>query len=86
MTQPQDAALLAALEAQARQLNAALHRLEAARRDLVPPPADFWRGLARHAYDTAVSNIGTTMDAGVATLRSARDCTSAAIAVVVDRG
>lgn len=86
MTQPQDAALLAALEAQELRLSTALHRLEAARLDLVPLPADFWRGSARHTYDTAVENIGATADAGVAALRSARDRTSAAIAVVADRG
>lgn len=86
MTQPQDAALLAALEAQALQLTAVLQRLQVAKRDLVPPPANFWRGSARQAYDTAVETIGTTMDAGVAAVRSARDRTSSAVAVVVDRG
>lgn len=86
MTQPQDAALLGALEAQARQLTSALHRLEAARRDLVPESANFWRGSARQAYDAAVENLGTTADAGIAALRSARDRTRSAVAMVVDRG
>jgi|GEM_PF-1641472 len=84
MTEPQNAAVIAALEAQARQLTAVLRRLEVARRDLVPGPADFWRGSARHAYDTAVETIGTTTDAGVAAVRSARDRTSAAIAGMSD--
>lgn len=85
MTQPQDAPLLAALETQLRDLAAVLQRLEAARRDLVPGPADFWRGSARHAYDTAIETIGTTADAGVAALRSARDHAGSAVAVVVNR-
>ncbi len=85
MTQPQDAPLLAALETQLRDLATVLQRLEAARRDLVPGPADFWRGSARHAYDTAIETIGTTVDAGVAALRSARDRTGSAVAVVVNR-
>ncbi|CAN5175117.1 hypothetical protein BH11ACT4_BH11ACT4_09900 [soil metagenome] len=86
MTQPQDAALTAALEAQVRALTAVLHRLEVARRDLVPGPANFWRGAARHTYDSAIESIGTTVDAGVAAVRSARDRSSAAVTVVVDRG
>lgn len=86
MTQPQDAALQAALEAQHSALVAALRRLEVARRDLVPGPAGFWRGAARQTYDRAVETIGTTVDAGIAALRSARDRTSAAIMVVAGRG
>lgn len=86
MPEPDDAALLSTLESQARQLSAVLRRLEAARRDLVPGPANFWRGSARHAYDTAVENIGTTVDAGVAAVRSAHSRTVSAIAEVASRG
>ena len=86
MTEPVDAALLAALEAQASDLGAALQRLQAARRDLVPPPATFWRGSARHAYDAAIEAIGSTADAGIAALRAARDHTASAAAGVAARG
>ncbi len=83
MTQPQDAALLAALELQAQRLTIVLHRLENARRELVPAHAQFWRGSARNAY---VGAVGTTVDSGIAAVRSARDGTSAAIAAVTARG
>jgi hypothetical protein len=86
MTQPQDAALIAALEAQHRELTAVLHRLEVARRDLVPARADIWRGPARRAYDTALETITTTVDAGLAAVRSARENTAAAITGVAGRG
>lgn len=86
MTQPQDAALLAALELQAQRLTIVLHRLENARRELVPAHAQFWRGSARNAYVGAVGTVGTTVDSGIAAVRSARDGTSAAIAAVTARG
>jgi len=86
MTQLQDAILLAALELQAHRLTAVLHRLEAARQDLVPPAANFWRGPARHAYDSAIEMIAATADSGIAAVRCARDRTSSAVAVVVARG
>ena len=86
MPAPDDAALLSALESQVHRLGAVLHRLEVAKRDLVPGPAGFWRGSARAAYDTAVETIGTTVDAGLAAVRSAHDRTAAAIAEVVGRG
>ena len=86
MTQPQDAALIAALETQHRELSAVLHRLELARRDLVPARADLWRGAARQAYDTALETLAATVDAGLAAVRSARENTAAAIAGVAGRG
>ena len=86
MTQPQDAALIAALETQHRELSAVLHRLEVARRDLVPVRADLWRGAARQAYDAALDTITSTVDAGLAAVRSARENTSVAIAGVAGRG
>ena len=86
MTQPQDAALLAALEQQSRQLNYALGRLELARSTCVPSPATFWRGSARHAYDAAISALTTTVELGLTALRSARDQTDWAIMQVHARG
>lgn len=86
MTQPQDAALIAALETQHRQLTAVLHRLEMARRDLVPARSDIWRGPARRAYDTALETITTSVDVGLAAVRSARENTAAAITGVAGRG
>ncbi|MCU1579921.1 MAG: hypothetical protein JWP19_2125 [Rhodoglobus sp.] len=86
MTEPQDAALIAALETQQRQLTAVLHRLEVARRDLVPARAGIWRGPARRAYDSALETITTTVDAGLTVVRSARENTAAAIAGVAGRG
>lgn len=80
MPDPQDAATIAALETQLRQLTALLARLERARRDLIPGPATFWRGVARHAYDAAIDSLLTTIDAGIAALRSARDRSSSALA------
>lgn len=76
----QDAATRAALELQLRELVAVLAQLERARRDLVPGPAGFWRGSARHAYDTANDLLAATIDAAVAAVRSARDRTRLAIA------
>jgi len=83
MTRPQDAAMLAALERQHRDLSIVLARLERARRDLIPPPATFWRGTARHAYDAALDGLARTVDAGVAAVRASRDHTQAAIARIV---
>lgn len=79
MVDPQEAAILAALETQERELSIVLMRLENARRTLVPGPADFWQGIARHAYDAAIDAVGMTVDAGVAAVRSARDRTSDAV-------
>jgi uncharacterized protein YukE len=62
MAQPVDAPALVALEVQLRELRAVLARLESARRELVPPPAAFWSGDARRAYDRALAAIGRTTD------------------------
>ena len=86
MPETADATLLVTLQEQARDLGSILHRLELARRDLVPPPATFWRGSARAAYNIAMNNIGTTVDAGIAALTSAQSRTLAAAAEVADRG
>ena len=86
MTQPQDAQLLAALEQQLRELTTVLHRLEAAQRDLVPGPATFWRGMARHSYDRAIDALTTTAELSVLAARDARDYTSAAVSAVMHRG
>ena len=79
MNPQQNAAVLAALETQLRELATVLARLERARRDLVPGPANFWRGTARLAYDAAMDGIGLSVDAGVAAVRSARDRTGDAV-------
>lgn len=86
MTRPQDAPVVAALESQYRELTIVLGALESARTDLIPPPAGFWRGVARHAFDAAMDGLVTTMDAGIAAVRSARDRTGNAIAWMVSRG
>ena len=85
MTRPQDAQLLAALEAQHRELTALLARLQRARRQLVPPPATFWRGAARNMYDSALDALDGTVNASVITAQSARDRTATAISQVVSR-
>jgi uncharacterized protein YukE len=85
MISPEDAVAHAALTTQLRELSAALTQLERARRDLLPGPATFWRGAARHAYDAAIDALSTTVDAGIAALRAARDHTSAALAGMGDR-
>jgi uncharacterized protein YukE len=73
MAQQPDAPTLVALDVQLRELNAVLARLEAARTDLVPPPAAFWRGDAQRTYDRALQAIvRTTDDALGAVERAAR--------------
>ena len=86
MSQAGDAATLAALEAQLRELTMVLGRLRFARRQLVPPPATFWRGTARHAYDAAIDAIAMTVDAAIAAVTSARDRTTDAVARLGTRG
>jgi len=80
-----NASLLYALETQERQLDVVLMRLEAARRDLVPAPANFWRGSARHTYDAGIDALRGTVDAGFAAVRSARYRTAIAVADMVER-
>ena len=85
MTSTVDATLLAALDNQFSALDRALARLELARSTLVPAPATFWRGTARNAYDSAVGALGTTVDAGILALASARTNTSRAISIMTYR-
>ncbi len=86
MPLPTDAVLLAALETQYRRLDEIASRLELARATLLPQDATFWLGSARLAYDSAMSALATTVDAGIAALRSARDLTGTAITEVRVRG
>ena len=65
MTLPTDATLLAALETQHRRLTELLQRLEFARATLVPPPATFWIGAARLAYDSGIDAMAGTVDGAV---------------------
>ncbi len=85
MTQPQDAALVATLENEYWQLSSAVEQLEFMRRTLVPGPATFWKGTARHAYDSAITGLTTTVEAGLGALRSARDRVGYALTQVVSR-
>jgi len=80
-----DAALRQALEIQERQLGFVLARLEAARRDLIPPPAQFWRGSARHAYDAGIDAMRGTVDAAVAAVSSAHYRTIIAVSEMTER-
>jgi hypothetical protein len=80
-----DAALRQALEIQEQQLGIILARLEAARRDLIPPPAQFWRGSARHAYDAGIDAMRGTVDAAVAAVSSAHYRTIIAVSEMTDR-
>ena len=87
MTQTPDAHTLALLETQCSDLTAILMRLESARRDLEPdrgPPT--WRGATRHAYDAAIDSLLTTIGAGCAALRAARDNSRLAIDELIARG
>jgi hypothetical protein len=52
----------------------------------VPPPATFWRGAARHAFDAAIDGLALTLEAAIAAVESARDRTSTAITGMGDRG
>lgn len=79
MARPQDAATVVALEEQLRELSIVLTQLERAQRDLMPGPAGFWRGAARHAYDAAIDALASTLDAGIMAVRSARDRTRLAL-------
>lgn len=76
----------AALEEQARELTHLLWRLERARHVLVPGAAEFWRGVTKLAFDSALGGLRGTMDDGIVTLRSAIDSTRSAIAGMNDHG
>lgn len=80
-----NSALLQALELQERQLQVVLMRLEVARRELIPAPATFWRGSARHTYDAGIDAIRGTVDAGLAAVASARYRTTVAVAELANR-
>jgi len=85
MTFPTDAALLALLEEQVRRLDQLAARLETARATLIPPPANFWIGHARLAYDSLMDAMGGLVLAGIAAVSSARDRTGRAIVEVNSR-
>lgn len=78
--------LRADLEGQARELTHLLWRLERARRVLLPGPVTVWRGLTRLAFDSALTELGATMDEGIAQLRSAVDGTRAALGELGEHG
>jgi hypothetical protein len=87
VTQTPDAHTIALLEHQCRELTGVLMQLERARRDLLPDGSQkIWRGAARHAYDAAMDAIATTVSAGSAALRSARDHSRIAIDLIAARG
>ncbi|MGV8895017.1 MAG: hypothetical protein ACOH10_10840 [Rhodoglobus sp.] len=75
-----------ALESQVRDLTHLLWRLERARRVLVPGPVDFWRGLTRLAFDSAVGGLEAALDDAIAAIRSAISSTRAALADLSDHG
>ena len=82
---PAESEMLVALEARQRALESILARLDAARRELIPPPAIFWRGGARTVYDGGVDALVASLDAAVQSVRSARDSTYAAALQVAAR-
>ena len=85
MTRPADAVVIAALEAQSSELSVVLARLEAARSTLIPDPGAFWQGAARLAAQSATDALTTTVDAGIAAVRSALSRTEAGIAGLAAR-
>jgi hypothetical protein len=86
MTFPTDAALLVALDTQYRQLSELRARLEHAQATLLPPPATFWIGSARLAYDSAITSLGHTLEGAVLAVRSAAEYTARARSEVIARG
>jgi uncharacterized protein YukE len=85
MTRPQDVPLLVVLERQLTELAYITDRVEAAQRGLIPAPASFWGGTARHAYDAAIDSVASTMQGIAIAVGSARDKTSQAIREVQSR-
>lgn len=75
-----------ALESQARELTHMLWRLERARRDLLPGPVEFWRGLSRLAFDAALSGLAASLDDGIRVIHSALASTRTAISELSDHG
>lgn len=86
MPRPEDAPIIAALQTQHRELTVLLARLTRARAELVPPPATFWRGTARHAYDAALDGLDRAVEVGIAAVGSAREHTHTAITQLMARG
>ena len=80
MTQTSDAALIAMLESQYRELEYAAVRLQVARRTLVPDYFTVWRGVARYAFDGARDGLLARVDAAIAELHAASSRTDALIA------
>lgn len=85
MTRPQDIPLLILLERQLTELVHITDRVEAAQNTLVPAPAAFWGGTARHAYDAAIDSVSSTIQSVAVSVRSARDKTSQAVREVQSR-
>lgn len=85
MTSTEDAALLSALEAQQRELDYLLGRLETVRATLLPPPASFWRGAAGRAYENQRSSLATVVDEGITTVSDAWATTTLAVQQVMSR-
>lgn len=82
-----DAHTIALLESQCRELTAVLVALESHRTALSPQQGTrAWRGAARYAYDAALESLRTTMGAGCAALRAARDNSRLAIDELIARG
>lgn len=87
MTLTPDAHTIALLENQCRELTSVLMQLEAHRRALAPESGTpTWRGATRYAYDAALESLRTTMGAGCAALRAARDNSRLAIDELTARG
>ncbi len=76
----------AALENQARELTHTLWRLQRARRELVPGPVGFWRGVSRLAFDAALVGLAGKLDDGIGAITSALSSTRTAIAELSDHG
>lgn len=85
MTRPEDQALLSELEAQLRELNYVLGKLETARSTLVPPPASFWRGAAGRAYEAQRAALAGVIGEGILSLGDAKTSTELAVAQVMSR-
>ena len=83
---PTDAAALAALETQFRQLTTVIARLLAARSHLVPARATFWSGPARERYNAALHELDRDIAGALELVRFAQQNTRLAIEEVERRG
>lgn len=86
MTPSQHAAALADLEIQLAEVATVTERLDHARTTLMPEPAGFWRGAAHTAYVKALARLEQTVDAGLWSLREARESTTATLARLEQHG